>query len=108
MSTFSQWRCDLSDYSPVQRLVLTVALVFVLGATAKAAGVGIALDASVISAGVPHAQSAGGCLAVDGSIGQFTTSQSAGGPFSLSAGFWPAISNRRTDSLFNNGFQECL
>ena len=106
MSTFSQWRCDLSDYSPVRRLALTGGLVFVLVATANAAG--IALEASLISAGVPHSQSAGGCLAVDASIGQVTASQSDGGAFSLRAGFWPAISNRRTDALFNNGFQECL
>jgi len=106
MSTFSRWCCELSDYSPLQRITLTVGLVFVLIATANAAG--FALEASLISAGVPHSQSAGNCLAVDASIGQFNAGQSAGGPFSMRAGFWPAISNRRSDELFHNGFQECL
>jgi len=105
MPIFSQSRCYRSDHSPFQPLALIAGVALVLVASANAAD--FAIEASVIAAGGGRSSSAGGCLKVDASIGQDTVGLSAGGSFSVRAGFWPAIA-KRPDSLFNNGFQECL
>jgi len=105
MPIFSQSGCHRSVYSPFQQLALMVGAALVLVAAANADE--FAIEASHVSAGGGRSSSAGGCLAVDASIGQDTLGQSAGGSFSIRAGFWPAVA-KRSDSLFNNGFQECL
>jgi hypothetical protein len=81
--------------SPMQRLALCAGIALVLAATAQAAD--FAIDASLIAAGGGHSRSAGGCLAVDASIGQHTVGESEGGAFSVRAGFWPALADRPTD-----------
>lgn len=96
---------DRSGHSRFRRPTLVVGAAMVLAATANAGG--FAIEASVVAAGGGHSSSAGGCLAVDASIGQDTAGLSEGGSFSMHSGFWPAVGNRPTDSLFNNGFQEC-
>ena len=88
-----------------RRLALCAGLVLVLAATAQAAD--FAIEASLIAGGGGHSRSAGGCLAVDASIGQHTVGESTGGAFSVRAGFWPALADRPTDSLFHNAFEEC-
>jgi hypothetical protein len=101
----SQSGCDRSGRSRFRRPALVVGAVLVLAAVAKAGD--FAIEASVIAAGGGHSSSAGGCLTVDASIGHDTTGLSEGGSFSMRSGFWPALGDRPTDSLFNNGFQEC-
>ena len=105
MPILSQSGCFRSEHSHFPLLVLIGSAALVLLATANAAG--FVIEASVIAGGGGHVSSAGGCLQLDTSIGQGTAGLSAGGPFSMRAGFSPAVS-RRTDALFNNGFQECL
>jgi hypothetical protein len=97
--------CDRSGHSRFRRPALVVGAALVLAATANAAE--FAIEASVIAAGGGHSSSAGGCLAVDASVGQDIAGLSEGGSFSLRSGFWPAVGDRPTDALFNNGFQEC-
>jgi hypothetical protein len=91
--------------SPLQRLALCAGLALMLAATAQAAD--FAIEASLVAAGGGHSRSAGGCLAIDASIGQHTVGESAGGAFSVRAGFWPALADDATDSLFHNAFEEC-
>jgi hypothetical protein len=105
MPIFLQSGSGRSDYSPFRRLALMFGVALVLVATANAAG--FAIDGSVITTGGGRSFSAGGCLAVDASIGQNAVGVSAGGSFALRSGYWPAVA-KRTDRLFNNGFQECL
>jgi hypothetical protein len=96
---------SLSGHSRFRRPTLVVGAALALAATANAAE--FAIEASVIAAGGGHSSSAGGCLAVDASFGQATVGLSEGGSFSMRSGFWPAVGDGQTDSLFNNGFQEC-
>ena len=105
MLIFSQSGCCRSFYSSFHQLALMVGAALVLVATANAAE--FAIEASHVTAGGGRSTSAGGCLAVDASIGQDTLGQSTGGAFSIRAGFWPAVA-KRSDSLFNNAFEECL
>jgi hypothetical protein len=96
---------DRPGASRIRRRALLAGAALVLGATASAAE--FAIEASVISAGGGHSQSTGGCLAIDASIGQDTAGTSGGGAFAMRSGFWAALADRPTDSLFNDGFQEC-
>jgi hypothetical protein len=105
MPIFSQSGDCRSGYSPFRRVALTVGVALVVAATANAAG--FIIEGSVITPGGGRSFSAGGCLAVDASIGQNTVGVSTGGSFSLRAGYWPAVT-KRPDRMFNNGFQECL
>ena len=105
MPIFSQSGDCPSGYSPFWRLALTVGVALVVAATANAAG--FIVEGSVITPGGGRSFSAGGCLAVDASIGQNIVGVSTGGSFSVRAGFWPAVT-KRPDRMFNNGFQECL
>ena len=105
MPIFSQPGCYRPGYSLFRQSTLIAGSALVLLATANAAE--FAIEASHVTAGGGRSSSAGGCLVVDASIGQDTLGQSDGGPFSIRAGFWPVVA-KRSDSLFNNGFQECL
>ena len=105
MPMFSQSGRFRPVYSRFRQSALMVGAALVLVASASAAE--FVIEASHITAGGGHSSSAGGCLAVDASIGQDTLGQSTGGSFSIRAGFWPAIA-KPSDFLFNNGFQECL
>ena len=105
MPVFSQAGSCRSDYSTFRQLALTAGVALVVVATANAAG--FAIEGSVITTGGGRSFSAGGCLAVDASIGQNAVGVSTGGAFSVRAGYWPAVT-KRPDRMFNNGFQECL
>ena len=92
---------------PAGRNVALTVVVACLLASAGHAG-DLAIETSVVAAGGGAIASAGGCLAIHSSIGQDTLGVSQAGPFSVMAGFWPALATRSTDALFNDGFQECL
>lgn len=106
MPSHSLSRCDGPRHSRVWRPTLVIGAAMVLAATASAGD--FSIEASAISAGGGQIRSAGGCLTIDASVGQEIAGMSEGGPFSMRSGFWPAVGDRPTDSLFNNGFEECL
>ncbi len=91
--------------SRLRRLALCAGVALALVATAQAAD--FAIEASLVAGGGGHSRSPGGCLAIDASIGQHTVGEATGGAFSVRAGFWPALADRPTDSLFHNAFEEC-
>lgn len=82
---------------------LTVLLVLM----ALPASAQIALSGSVTAGGGGHARSAGGCLAIDGTLGESMAGSASGGGFALTSGYWARIDPHSRDSLFNAGFEEC-
>ncbi|MEO6689663.1 MAG: hypothetical protein ABIS07_12010 [Dokdonella sp.] len=84
-----------------------------LSAAMLAAGVAIAsagapvLDGHVIAGGGGSSQSPGGCLSLEGTMGESAVGASSGGVYSLSAGFWAGVGYQQRGSIFNNGFEEC-
>ncbi|SFN66539.1 hypothetical protein [Dokdonella immobilis] len=90
----------------ISRQVL--ALVIAGGVAAAHAGSGPSLSTYVIAGGGGFSQTPGACLKLDGTLGQSVAGSSSGGNFELSSGYWALRDALRSDSLFNNGFEECL
>jgi len=83
-------------------------LVLFLIAAVVPANAQIALDTHVIAGGGGHSVSAGGCLGLDGTLGQPVAGTASGGIYAIHSGFWAGAAAVRTDSLFNTGFEGCL
>jgi hypothetical protein len=67
----------------------------------------LSLDGSILGGGGGRSESAGGCLVLDGTLGEPVTGTASGGAFALRAGFTARIDTSARDRLFNTGFEEC-
>ncbi|MEO8672346.1 MAG: hypothetical protein ABI411_13605 [Tahibacter sp.] len=99
-------------HSKIPRIVLTrrsasVAILGALSLLIAQAGAQVAIDGHVIAGGGGSSKSAGGCLALDATVGESVVGISSAGSFSLSAGYWAGTGSLPRDSVFNNGFQGC-
>ena len=63
------------------------------------------LGGYVISAGGGHSASAGGCYAIDQTIGQPFASSTSGGHYAIVSGFLPGHVDN--NSIFNGSFEVC-
>ncbi len=69
---------------------------------------GFQITAHGISPGGGRSASAGGCRQLEATFGEPANGRSAGGGYVLAAGFRERVATYRSDSIFNDGFQECL
>lgn len=85
----------------------TVAIAVISAIAAMPASAEFQVDASVVAGGGGHGESAGGCLRLDGTIGEVLAGTVSGGAYAISAGHWAAFDTRSRDALFHAGFEEC-
>jgi hypothetical protein len=84
-----------------------VAIAVISAAAAMPASAEFQVDASVIAGGGGRSESAGGCLGLDGTIGETLAGSVSGGAYAITAGHWAGFDTRSRDALFNAGFEEC-
>ncbi|MEM6575034.1 MAG: hypothetical protein AAF736_12235 [Pseudomonadota bacterium] len=83
-------------------LLLAGGTVLTAGAFAQSGG-GFDIRRSVIAGG--GGQAAGGDFSLTGTAGQPATQESAGGDFTVRAGFWAQENVVRPELIFANGFE---
>ncbi|MEM1091205.1 MAG: hypothetical protein AAGI67_12550 [Pseudomonadota bacterium] len=83
-------------------LLLAGGTVLAAGALAQTGG-GFEIRRSVIAGG--GGQGAGGDFVLTGTAGQPATQESAGGDFTVRAGFWAQENVVRPELIFANGFE---
>ncbi len=69
---------------------------------------GFEITAHSISPGGGRSASAGGCRQLEATFGEPANGRSTGGGYVIVAGFRARMAAYRSDSIFNDGFQECL
>jgi hypothetical protein len=89
----------------VTRLLLSAGLLLI---TASAAADTFVLRGGVIASGGGTARSADDCYRLDDSFGEAVNGAAQGSEFELRTGYWASFGARGRDSVFHNGFQECL
>ncbi len=89
------------------RRARTALVAALFGLSTLCASAQVLIDGHVIAGGGGTSRSAGGCLILDGTMGEPVTGQTSGGNFSLAAGFWASVGADKRDTLFNSGFEGC-
>lgn len=90
-----------------RRRLRTVLIATLLGLSTFCASAQVLIDGHVIAGGGGTSRSAGGCLILDGTMGEPATGHASGGNFSIAAGFWASIGSGERETVFNSGFEGC-
>lgn len=83
-------------------VVASMSLLATLPASAQ-----FAIEHGVIAGGGATSASAGGCLSLDGTLGQALAGTMSGGTYAITSGYWTHIDMRSRDALFHSGFEAC-
>jgi hypothetical protein len=83
------------------RLALLAAAVLAAPAPAQQ------ISSHVIASGGGASASPGGCLLLEGSMGQPAVGTASGGVYTVRAGYWAGPGSQRRDSIFSGDFEEC-
>lgn len=86
----------------------TMAGMIVLALIAWPAMAQITPGPDAIAGGGGRSASAGGCLVLDGTLGQAVAGSASAGNFAVTSGYWAGHDSSSRDSLFNSGFEGCL
>lgn len=93
---------------PRRGIAWPVAGTIVLGLIVLPATAQITLGPDAIAGGGGRSASAGGCLVLDGTLGQAVAGSASAGNFAVTSGYWAGLDSSSRDSLFNTGFEGCL
>lgn len=66
-----------------------------------------ALTGHVVAGGGGRSLSPAGCYRLDATLGEPAAGRQSGAGFAVEAGYWAGPGARRSDALFNHGFEEC-
>jgi hypothetical protein len=100
-----QWNAGRDRLARLARRIVAIAVISAIAAMPASAE--FQVDASVVAGGGGHGESAGGCLRLDGTIGETLAGTVSGGAYAISAGHWAGFDTRSRDALFHAGFEEC-